>query len=46
MIKLGDYNTLTAIRRADQGFYLEGDDWKVTNVAAISCFPTVMCPMV
>jgi hypothetical protein len=26
MIKLGDYNTLTAIRRADQGFYLEGDE--------------------
>lgn len=26
MIKLGDYNTLKAIRRADQGFYLEGDE--------------------
>lgn len=26
MIKLGDYNTLSAIRRADQGFYLEGDE--------------------
>ena len=26
MIKLGDYNTLTVIRRADQGFYLEGDE--------------------
>ena len=26
MIKLGDYNTLTVIRRAEQGFYLEGDE--------------------
>ena len=26
MIKLGDYNTLKAIRRAEQGFYLEGDE--------------------
>ena len=26
MIKLGDYNTLTIIRRADQGLYLEGDE--------------------
>ena len=26
MIKLGDYNTLKVIRRADQGFYLEGDE--------------------
>lgn len=25
-IRLGDYNTLTAIRRAEQGFYLEGDE--------------------
>ena len=26
MIKLGDYNTLTIIRRAEQGLYLEGDE--------------------
>ena len=26
MIKLGDYNILRAIRRADHGFYLEGDE--------------------
>ena len=26
MIKLGDYNTLTILRRADQGLYLEGDE--------------------
>ena len=26
MIKLGDYNTLPIIRRADQGLYLEGDE--------------------
>ena len=26
MIKLGDYNTLKAIRRAEQGLYLEGDE--------------------
>ena len=26
MIKLGDYNTLKVVRRADQGFYLEGDE--------------------
>ena len=26
MIKLGDYNTLKAVRRAEQGFYLEGDE--------------------
>ena len=26
MIKLGDYNTLTVIRRAEQGFYLESDE--------------------
>lgn len=26
MIKLGDYNTLKILRRAEQGFYLEGDE--------------------
>ena len=26
MLKLGDYNTLKAVRRAEQGFYLEGDE--------------------
>lgn len=26
MIKLGDYNTLKAVRRAEQGLYLEGDE--------------------
>ena len=26
MIKLGNYNTLTILRRADQGLYLEGDE--------------------
>ena len=26
MIKLGDYNTLKVVRRAEQGFYLEGDE--------------------
>lgn len=26
MIKLGDYNILTILRRADQGLYLEGDE--------------------
>ena len=26
MIKLGDYNTLKVLRRAEQGLYLEGDE--------------------
>ena len=26
MIKLGDYNTLKVVRRAEHGFYLEGDE--------------------